>query len=64
MPKRKKYTPESVHRQIESLRGKYKPQPGEKPFAEWWAEYKAREKALEEAKYERCFRRRQSSQPG
>ena len=38
------------------LRGILKRKPGDKPFAQEWAEHKAEEKALEEAKYERCTR--------
>ena len=38
---------------IQRLRGILKRKPGEKPFAQEWAEYKAGEKALEEAKYAR-----------
>jgi bifunctional DNA-binding transcriptional regulator/antitoxin component of YhaV-PrlF toxin-antitoxin module len=34
--------------------GLLKRKPGDKPFAHWWAEYKTKEKALEEAKYARC----------
>lgn len=41
---------------IARLRGILKRKPGEKPFAEEWAEHKAGEKALEEAKYERSTR--------
>ena len=36
---------------------KRKRKPGEKSFAEEWAQHKAEEKALEEAKYARCTRR-------
>ena len=38
--------------EIHALRGKYKI-PGDKPFAEEWAEYKRKEKELEERKYQR-----------
>ena len=38
---------------IARLRGILKRKPGGKPFAEEWAEHKADERALEEAKYER-----------
>lgn len=41
---------------IGRLRGILKRKPGGKPFAEEWAEHKAGEKALEEAKYERSTR--------
>ena len=36
---------------------KRKRKPGEKSFAEEWAQHKAEEKALEEAKYARCTTR-------
>ena len=39
---------------IQRLRGILKRKPGDKPFAQEWAEHKAEEKALEEAKYARC----------
>ena len=38
--------------EIHALRGKYK-MPGDKPFAEWWADYKREEKELEERKLQR-----------
>ena len=38
---------------IKRARGVLKRKPGEKPFRQWWAEYKKDEKALEEAKYSR-----------
>lgn len=38
---------------IKRGRGIIKRKPGEKPFNEWWAEQKAEEHALEEAKYAR-----------
>jgi AbrB family looped-hinge helix DNA binding protein len=38
---------------IRRLRGVLKRKPGGKSFAEEWAEYKAEEKALEEARYAR-----------
>ena len=38
---------------ISRLRGILKRKPGEKPFAEDWAEHKRQEKELEEAKYAR-----------
>ena len=41
---------------LRRLRGCLKRQPGEKPFAEWWAEYKREEKELEEAKFQRMKR--------
>ena len=42
---------------IKRGRGIAKRKPDDKPFAQWWAEYKAEEIALEEAKYERNTRR-------
>jgi len=38
---------------IHSFRGSLKRQPGDKPFAEWWADYKREEKELEERKFQR-----------
>jgi AbrB family looped-hinge helix DNA binding protein len=38
---------------IKRGRGIAKRRPDDKPFDQWWAEYKAEEKALEEAKYAR-----------
>ena len=38
---------------INRLRGILKRKPGDKPFAEEWAEHKRQEKELEEAKYAR-----------
>ena len=38
---------------IRRARGVLKGKPAEKPFRQWWAEYKKEEKALEEAKYAR-----------
>lgn len=38
---------------IKRGRGIAKRKPDDRPFAQWWAEYKAEEKALEEAKYAR-----------
>jgi AbrB family looped-hinge helix DNA binding protein len=43
---------------IHRLRGILKRKPGGKPFTQEWAEYKAEEKALEEAKYARLTRSR------
>lgn len=37
--------------------GLLKRKSGTKPFAKEWAEHKAEERALEDAKYERCTRR-------
>lgn len=42
-----------TRRTIAQLHGILKRKPGDKPFAEWWAEHKREEKALEEAKYAR-----------
>jgi hypothetical protein len=55
MAKRKKTSPAEVRKLINSMCGKYRPKPGDKPFAEEWAEYKREEKELEEAKFRRCF---------
>jgi AbrB family looped-hinge helix DNA binding protein len=38
---------------IRGARGLLKKKPGEKPFRQWWAEYKKEEKTLEEARYAR-----------
>ena len=38
---------------IQRLRGILKRKPGDKPFAQEWAEHKAEEKTLEEAKHAR-----------
>jgi AbrB family looped-hinge helix DNA binding protein len=38
---------------IKRARGILKRKAGEKPFRQWWAEYKKEEKALEEARYAR-----------
>lgn len=38
---------------IRKLRGILKRKPGDKPFAEEWAEHKREEKELEESKYAR-----------
>ena len=45
---------------IRRARGSLCRKPGDKPFAKWWSEHKAEEKALEERKLARYFR----SQPG
>ena len=42
---------------IRRLRGLIKRKPGDEPFNQWWAKYKAEEKKLEEAKYARSTRR-------
>jgi hypothetical protein len=49
----KKASPEQMREYIHSLRGSLKRKPGDKPFAEAWAEYKREEKELEERKYQR-----------
>ena len=38
---------------IKRARGILKRKPGEKPFRQWWADYKKEEKALEDARYAR-----------
>ncbi len=53
--KSKKISKAALRELISSFRGKYKRKPGEKPFAQEWAEYKDEEKALEEAKLRRYF---------
>ena len=45
----KPITPATIRR----LRGILKRKPGKESFAEEWAKYKAEEKAIEEAKYDR-----------
>jgi AbrB family looped-hinge helix DNA binding protein len=42
---------------IKGARGVLKKKPGEKPFRQWWADYKKEEKALEEARYARLHPR-------
>lgn len=37
-----------AHAAIRRARGIIKRKPGEKPFGQWWADYKAEERALEE----------------
>lgn len=39
--------------EIHALRGKYKLNTGGKPFAEWWAEQKRKDKDLEERRFQR-----------
>jgi AbrB family looped-hinge helix DNA binding protein len=48
---------------IRRLRGLLKRKPGDEPFDRWWANYKAEEKKLEEAKYARSTRRARQSRP-
>lgn len=38
---------------IHSLRGSLKRKPGDKPFAEWWVDFKREERELEERKFQR-----------
>jgi AbrB family looped-hinge helix DNA binding protein len=38
---------------ISRARGILKRKPGEKPLRQWWAEYKKKERALEETRYAR-----------
>ena len=38
---------------IKDARGVLKEKQGDKPFRQWWADYKKEEKSLEEAKYAR-----------
>ena len=45
-------SPTEMRKLIHSFRGKFKT-PGDKPFAEEWAEYKREEKELEERKFQR-----------
>jgi hypothetical protein len=42
---------------IKRTRGALKREPGEKPFRQWWAEYKKKEKALEESRCKRLHSR-------
>jgi hypothetical protein len=44
---------EEMRKYIHSLRGSLKRKPGDKPFAEEWAEYKRTEKELEDRKFQR-----------
>ena len=53
MPHRKKMSPEEMRKHIRSFCGIFKRKPGDKPFAEEWAEYKREEKELEERKFQR-----------
>jgi hypothetical protein len=53
MAKCKKTSPAEVRKLINSMRGMFKRKPGDKPFAEEWAEYKREEKELEERKFQR-----------
>lgn len=54
MPRRKKkLSHQEMRKFIHSLRGSLKRKPGDKPFAEWWADHKREEKELEERKFQR-----------
>jgi hypothetical protein len=53
MPRRKKMSPAEMRKLIHSFRGSLKRKPGDKPFAEEWAENKRTEKELEERKFQR-----------
>jgi hypothetical protein len=46
-------SPTEMRKLIHSFRGIFKQKPGDKPFAEEWAEYKREEKELEERKFQR-----------
>ena len=51
--RKKKPSPAEMRKLIHSFRGIFKRKPGEKPFAEEWADYKREEKELEERKFQR-----------
>ena len=54
MPHRKKkLSPDEMRKYINSFCGVFKRKPADKPFAEWWADYKHEEKELEERKFQR-----------
>jgi hypothetical protein len=53
MAAREQIKRESEHIPIKRERGVLGRAPGEKPFRQWWADYKRKEKALEESKYKR-----------
>lgn len=57
-PAKTKASKDAMREFISSCRGSLKRKPGEKPFAEAWAEYKAEEIALEEAKLARFSSKR------
>ena len=46
-----------TRRAIAGLHGILKRKPGDKPFAEWWADYKREERSLEDSKYARLSSR-------
>jgi hypothetical protein len=50
---RKKFSRAQVVATIRSIQSVCKQKPGDKPFAEEWAEYKRTEKELEERKFQR-----------
>ena len=52
MQKYDEMSPDERIKWIRSLRGSLK-RPGQRPMSEWWPEYVAEEKALEEARYQR-----------
>jgi hypothetical protein len=51
--KSKKLAKAAMHKFVHSVRGSIKRKPGEKPFAEAWADYKRAEIELEERKLQR-----------
>jgi hypothetical protein len=52
-PEAAKLSADELKALLRRARGRLKRQPGEKPFAEQWAEYKREEIELEEAKLRR-----------
>jgi len=53
MASSKKLTRADVYKQIDAFRGIAKPNPGDKPSVEQWAESKRAEKGLAEGKFQR-----------
>jgi hypothetical protein len=53
MKKRSKKSLDERIKLIRSARGSLKGKLGDKPFPQWWAEYKAEEKELEERRFQR-----------
>jgi hypothetical protein len=53
IPRVSKPTKAEMLAAIRRSRGSIPRKPGDKPFAKWWAEYKAEEKALEERRFSR-----------
>ena len=51
--RKKKPSPEEMRKLIHSFRGSLKRKPGDRPFAEEWADYKREEKELEEKRFQR-----------